>query len=95
MTKKICRHCKNRGVNRPKGLCWSCYYTPEIHRLYPRGSANAGTEKFAHRGVPDFHHAAPDDDPVPILQGTPEKLAVLERRAAEGKNLFHKHDGRE
>ena len=30
----ICRHCSTRKVTRPRGLCWTCYYTPGIKRLY-------------------------------------------------------------
>ena len=33
----ICRHCADpkRKVNRPRGLCWYCYYTPGVRKLYP------------------------------------------------------------
>ena len=30
----ICRHCTKSKVNRPRGLCWSCYYTPGVKDLY-------------------------------------------------------------
>lgn len=32
--------------------------------------------------------------PVDALPGTPEKVAVLEKRAAHGEQLFHPADGR-
>ena len=32
----ICRHCADpkRKVCRPRGLCWICYYTPGVKKLY-------------------------------------------------------------
>ena len=44
----VCRHCSKSKVNRPRGLCWSCYYTPGVRDLYP------STSKFARRGVGNF-----------------------------------------
>lgn len=38
---KLCRHCNCRKVNRPRGLCWHCYYTPGVRALYP------STNKYA------------------------------------------------
>lgn len=31
----LCRHCRREVINRPRGLGWTCYYTPEIRALYP------------------------------------------------------------
>ena len=45
----LCRHCKRVQSNRPRGLCWSCYYTPGVREKYP------STSKFARRGVCDFN----------------------------------------
>jgi hypothetical protein len=42
----ICRHCGKKKVNRPRGLCWACYYTPGVKELYPV------TSKFAPRDEP-------------------------------------------
>ena len=28
-----CRHCGKSKVNRPRGLCWTCYYTPGLRML--------------------------------------------------------------
>lgn len=33
-----CRHCDTNAVNRPRGLCWTCYYTPGVLDLYPSTS---------------------------------------------------------
>ena len=71
-----CRHCSKSKVNRPRGLCWSCYYTPGVKELYP------STSKYARRGVGNFTGNAPlPPVPTTAAPGTPEKLAVLEQRA--------------
>lgn len=91
-----CRHCRARVVTRPRGLCWPCYYTPDVLALYPPGSANPDTEKYARRGfpttargeVPTAAHGpdvAPDPD---VLPGSDEKLALMFARAARGLSLF-------
>lgn len=84
---KKCRHC-GRKVNRPKGLCWSCYYNPEISARYP------STSIYARRGVSDKHREGLPCEPAPVYPGTSEKIALMEQRAAEGKQLFHELDGR-
>ena len=38
--------------NRPRGLCWSCYYRPGVREQYP------STSKFARRSVSDFNGQA-------------------------------------
>lgn len=30
-----CRHCGRDKVNRPRGLCWTCYYTPGVRAMFP------------------------------------------------------------
>lgn len=77
-----CRHCRRPKVNRPRGLCWSCYCRPGVRGLYPSAS------KFARRGVPDGHGPRPRPEPTRALAGSAEKLAELERRAAAGQELF-------
>lgn len=42
----VCRHCNTGKVNRPRGLCWACYYTPGVKELYPV------TSKYAPKGEP-------------------------------------------
>lgn len=34
----LCRHCQTKKANRPRGLCWPCYYTPGVKELYPSTS---------------------------------------------------------
>ncbi|MCS6865840.1 MAG: hypothetical protein RMJ56_12690 [Gemmataceae bacterium] len=85
----ICRHCSKSKVNRPRGLCWTCYYTPGVKDQYPP------TSKFARRGIGNFCGKAPlPPVPTTAAPGTPEKLAVLEQRARLKQALFHPADAR-
>src|SRR6516164_2802827 len=86
--KPLCRHCQKVKSNRPRGLCWSCYYTPGVRELFP------STSKFARRGVVDFNGRARMPEPTSALPGTPEKVAVLEQRARLGQQLWHPLDAR-
>lgn len=85
----ICKHCGQSKVNRPRGLCWSCYYTPGVKDMYP------STSKFARRGVGNFNGNAPLAG-LPTLHppGSPEKMAVLEERARHNQALWHPLDAR-
>src|SRR5581483_5761260 len=83
----LCRHCNRVPSNRPRGLCWSCYYTPGVREQYP------STSKFARRGVSDFNgHVAPAAQPTTALPGTPEKVAILAERARLRQSLWHPQD---
>jgi hypothetical protein len=83
----MCRHCNRVPSNRPRGLCWSCYYTPGVRDQYP------STSKYARRGVSDFNgKIVPPAFPTTALPGTPEKVAVLQQRAARGESLWHPED---
>ena len=85
----ICRHCRKAKVNRPRGLCWTCYYRPGVRDAYPSIS------KFARRGVGNFCGRAPlPACPTAALPGTPEKVAVLQERARLKLSLWHPDDGR-
>ena len=35
---EACKHCGKGKVNRPRGLCWVCYYTPGVRYRYQSGS---------------------------------------------------------
>jgi hypothetical protein len=83
----ICRHCQKARVNRPRGLCWSCYYRPGVREQYP------STSKFARRGVPNFYGRAP----LPAVAttaapGSEEKIAILMERARNRQSLWHPDD---
>src|SRR5437660_3820538 len=82
-----CRHCQKAPVNRPRGLCWACYYTPGVRDLYP------STSKFARRGVGNFCGLAPlPERPTGAAPGSEEKILILMDRAAKRQALFHPAD---
>ena len=82
----LCRHCNAHKANRPRGLCWTCYYTPGLRDQYP------STSKFARRGIDDFNGKVPLPAPTMALPGTLEKVAVLEQRAGLRQALWHPLD---
>lgn len=74
-------------MNRPRGLCWSCYYAPGLRDRYP------STSKFARRGIGHGHKASGTlPTPTTAPPGTPEKLAVLRERSDAGLQLWHPLD---
>lgn len=83
----VCKHCETNKVNRPRGLCWICYYTPGVRDMYP------STHKFAYRGL-GTRNGTPLPAPVPTAAppGTPEKMAVLEERMRNNQALWHPLD---
>ncbi|MFO0926394.1 MAG: hypothetical protein U0736_05055 [Gemmataceae bacterium] len=85
----LCRHCQKVRSNRPRGLCWSCYYTPGVRDQYP------STSKYARRGVSDFNgQAVTAAQPTAALPGTQEKVDILAERARRGLALWHPLDAR-
>jgi hypothetical protein len=83
----LCRHCQKVKSNRPRGLCWCCYYTPGVRDLFP------STSKFARRGVGNFNGRTPlPPGPTNALPGTHDKVAVLAERARMGVSLWHPLD---
>jgi hypothetical protein len=84
----VCRHCQRAPVNRPRGLCWVCYYTPGLKNQYP------STSKFGRRGLDDFYGELPLATlPTRALPGSHEKIAVLQERALCRQSLWHPEDG--
>jgi hypothetical protein len=85
-----CRHCGQDKVNRPRGLCWGCYYRPGVKEMYP------STSKYAHRGVGNGFGGGRVLPAAPTVYapGTPEKKLVLEERAKAGVVLWHPFDAR-
>jgi hypothetical protein len=83
----LCRHCQKTKANRPRGLCWSCYYTPGVRELFP------STSKFARRGVANFCGTAPLPDlATGAAPGSEEKIRILMERAAKKQALWHPLD---
>ncbi len=83
----LCRHCGRVPSNRPRGLCWSCYYRPGVREQYP------STSKFARRGLDDFNGRVPlPEAPTGAAPGSADKVLVLMERACRGQTLFHPAD---
>jgi hypothetical protein len=84
----LCRHCQRGSANRPRGLCWSCYYSPGVRKKYP------STSRFARWGLANYSQrkrlALPQ--PTAALPGTPEKVAVLMERVRRKQALWHPQD---
>lgn len=84
---KLCRHCQKHKVNRPRGLCWSCYYLPGIRDRFPSES------KYGQRPIDDFcGRAKLPPAPTGALPGSPEKIAILSQRAQARQSLWHPLD---
>lgn len=83
-----CRHCGRNRVNRPRGLCWTCYYTPAISNLYPSTHKHAPKCHGSTRNVPPPR--APTEAPV----GSAAKVEVLAGRADSRTSLWHDGDSR-
>lgn len=83
----LCRHCQKVKPNRPRGLCWSCYYRPGVRDMYP------STSKFARRGISDFTGGTSlAAQPTSAMPGSEEKVAILAERARLGLSLWHPGD---
>lgn len=86
---KICKHCGKNKVNRPRGLCWSCYYTPGVKDQHP------STSKYARRGRGNLTGDAPMPlAPTLATPGSEEKIRVLEERVRRGESLWHPSDAK-
>lgn len=85
-TLKVCRHCHKCKVNRPRGLCWHCYYAPGVKDLYP------STSKYARRGIGNLTGISPLPAPTMFPPGTPERIAEVSQRALRGEALNHPKD---
>ena len=83
----MCRHCQRVRSNRPRGLCWSCYYTPGVRDQYP------STSKYGRRGIGNFNGQAPvPPAPTDAPPGSLEKIAILMQRAQNKQALWHPDD---
>lgn len=82
-----CRHCGREKVNRPRGLCHRCYYTPGVRDCYP------STSPYAPRSDEwNFNGPFRTPTPTPHPPGTPGKMAVLAERLERREHLFHPAD---
>lgn len=87
---RCCRHCGEGKVNRPRGLCWACYYTPGLREQYPSESRyGSWADEGGYRHEFDGPGAPPE--PTWALPGL-EKVEVLIRRADRCEELFDRRD---
>ena len=89
--KSGCRHCGARKVNRPRGLCWGCYYAPGVRDLYPTRSVH-GRRGPGH-ALAAYGRPLPAE-PTHAEPGSEAKIAVMSERVARGEQLFHPRDAR-
>ncbi|MSR32472.1 MAG: hypothetical protein EXR99_13315 [Gemmataceae bacterium] len=83
----LCRSCNRTRANRPRGLCYSCYYKPEVRERFP------STSKFAQRGKGiGVEGLKLSLEPTLALPGTEAKMLILMERLARGEELFHPLD---
>lgn len=87
--KPLCRHCGTRKVNRPRGLCWTCYYTPGVSDQYPTTSKHGRRQRDIEDETP------PPAEPTTAPAGSLEKLKALRARVKAGTDLHHPQDSRE
>lgn len=83
----LCRHCRDKRVCRPRGLCWRCWHDLAVRDQYPSVS------KYANRG---FGNSVDGDtrpaEPTDGLPGSPVKMDALHERARRGEALWHPED---
>lgn len=86
----ICKHCQDptRTVNRPRGLCWNCYYRPGVRDQY-QPKTNHGK-----RFDETKKQAGPPDSPTDATPGSEAKILVLIDRVALRQDLHHPKDAR-
>lgn len=83
----VCRHCGERVVTRPLGLCWRCYYSPARGDYYSKSPSS-------NRGIRDHYGTRPATECTDALPGTEEKMVAMAERARKGEALFHPRDAR-
>jgi hypothetical protein len=87
---RLCQHCKRRQINRPRLLCWSCFYEPAIRQQYEAvrnqymEPHNLNRDNNKKPRLPTY--------PTDALPGSAEKIAIMEARFAEGLAVFHPED---
>jgi len=84
--KPLCVHCQRKRPSRPRGLCWTCYYTPGLRHLYPPLPSEAG--RRYHPLVDFFGQVKLPTTPLVGWPGSAERIASLASRAGRNEDLF-------
>ena len=79
-----CVACGEKKANRPRGLCWTCYYRAGVKEAVPR-------RKFGNH-QPDIYGGYGLGEPTAALPGSHEKVEVMMERAEKNLSLFHPDD---
>jgi len=88
---QTCRHCRRQVPRtRRRDLCWRCYYTPAVRRLYPPVSKFAAYRNDVSAG----RRLCPPRTPTDAMPGTAEKVTELAVRAQRNEHLWHSGDRR-
>lgn len=80
-----CLHCKDRRFLESRGLCSKCYKKMNIRNLYPR---EIETQRKSEE--PPEPEQLPE--PTTAFPGSPEKVAILQKRFTAGQHLWHPCD---
>ena len=65
----ICRHCQKVRSNRPRGLCWSCYYSPGVREIVRQQLAAMRAAGMRAMRLIFYHASQPLDNLVPSTGG--------------------------
>jgi hypothetical protein len=82
----VCRHCNRSPINRPRALCWNCYYAPGVKDLYPSTSPQRQGNGLGNKA------GRLPAEPTDAQPGSERKIRVMEQRAARGESIFHPDD---
>lgn len=89
VTRLICRHCGVNKANRPRQMCWTCYYAPGVKELYVSQCV------YTRKGLGLQAGGLPLDTLIcPYLPGTPGKIEFMADRAERGVQVFHPKDAK-
>jgi len=88
VNKPICQHCNQHIASRPRGLCWTCYYTPGLRDGYPVKDSPSNRRGHGFAVV----RTSTAESPTAAAPGSEEKIAVLEARMKAGQDLWHPDD---
>ena len=88
---KCCRHCRDRKVTRPRGLCHRCFREPAVRDRYPTAPNRKGRRRWF---PPVANRRDPPRPPEPTAFGigSAGRIAVYAERVAAGWGLYHPAD---
>jgi hypothetical protein len=91
MPRPLCRHCCRVPANRPRGLCWSCFYKPGVRDQYPPVKLCGWHDDELNWRMYSSGHA---EAPIAAEPGTEAKIQMLAARVKARQELHHPGDFR-